>query len=223
MLIIALTVAVYCGPPVARASAYNNDICENNYIFKVNSLCGGDGSGCDAAACASNGSQSIEMPVLANGHIAFIPNGDSIYMNGVYNGLMDETHRARIPNLAQIRFAPCGHRPRLQKPLPTMHVDSTQRCSASTAGMVACRRTLDIKRAVYVYSVDCANGQFTVEQAQYAHRHFDRAIVNQITIKRNAVDTHSSSGGNHRSGNNATDGRVYYFNIIMIIKWQEQL
>lgn len=145
--------------PLMMVQPFANDVCENNYIFEMNDLRSGD----------------IEMPVLANGHIAFMPNGDSIYMNGVYNGFMDKTHRARIPNLAQIQFEPCGW-------------DQTN----LTQG---CLHALDMKRAVFTSHMEFIDGpsHYSVEQVQFAHRHFDRTIVNQITINQNAVDTNGRS------------------------------
>lgn len=153
-ILLAIAGTAICWP--ARAHPPAADICENNYIFNVNNL---------------RNSHDIEMPVLANGHIAFVPDGNSIYMNGVYNGFMGESHRARIPNLAQIQFEPCGW------------MNAAPECTY----------TVDMRRAVFAISTDFTDGGVTVEQIQYAHRHFDRAIVNQITIRRNAVDTNGES------------------------------
>lgn len=171
---------------------YPNDICANDYTFEVNDLHS------EQAAAAGN---DIEMPVLANGHIAFVPNGDSIYMNGVYNGFMGETHRARIPNLAQIRFEPCGrdrtnityhhHQHHQQQHHYTQDQNQQQKEVENAAQLYT--HTLDIRQAVFTSQTDFANGQLTIKHTVYAHRYFDRAIVNQITISRNTVDTNGGS------------------------------
>lgn len=178
---IALAIAAYYNMALwwPMVQPYPNDICANDYTFEVNDLHS------DQAAAAGN---DIEMPVLANGHIAFVPNGDSIYMNGVYNGFMGETHRARIPNFAQIRFEP-GGRDRTNIP---QHDQNQQQKDEENATQLY-THTLDIRQAVFRSQTDFANGQFTIRHTVYAHRYFDRAIVNQITISRNTVDTNGGS------------------------------
>lgn len=105
-----------------------------------------------------------DKPVLANGHIGFIPYGDSIYMNGFYNGYKDNSHRARIPNYGVVKFEPC-----------------TQMNSAIE---FKCIYALDIYNGLFQTSVNLNDGQFNVEHIQYAHRYYDTAIVNHIKIKR---------------------------------------
>ena len=45
----------------------------------------------------------LEMPSVGNGHIATGVYTDTIYMNGLYNGELGESHRARIPSQINIR------------------------------------------------------------------------------------------------------------------------
>lgn len=106
----------------------------------------------------------IDKPVLANGHIGFVPYGDAIYMNGLYTGYKDDSHRARIAHYGHVQFEPC---------VPT---------DSETAPK--CTYALDIKNGVFRTSVDLKDGQFHVEHIQYAHRFYDTAIVNHIKIKR---------------------------------------
>lgn len=182
-----ITLAIVCFYNMAlwwpSVEPYPNDFCENDYVFRVNSVHS------DQVAAAGN---DIEMPVLANGHIAFVPNGDSIYMNGVYNGFMGETHRARIPNFAHIRFEPCGwYRTNLTHHHHHQHQNQQQNVQKNAAPLWT--HTLDIRQAVFTSQTDFVNGQFTIKQTLYAHRYFDRAIVNQVTIRRNTVDTNGRS------------------------------
>lgn len=43
-------------------------------------------------------------PTLGNGHIATVVYTDTIYMNGLYNGLRVFSHRARIPSTCAIKI-----------------------------------------------------------------------------------------------------------------------
>lgn len=112
-----------------------------------------------------------DRPVMANGHIGFVPYGDSVYMNGFYNGFKGDSHRARIPNYANVQFNPCSER---------NHRNST------------CSYTLDINDGVFRTRTQLHDGQFTVVQTQYAHRYYETALVNQIHLKRNQRTTKNS-------------------------------
>lgn len=106
-----------------------------------------------------------DKPVMANGHIGFVPYGESIYMNGLYNGYKGESHRARIPNNANIQFEPCTRE---------TNVTSAHKCSYA----------LDIFNGIFRTQSQLNDGLFTVEHIQYAHRFYDTAIVNHIRLKR---------------------------------------
>lgn len=113
-------------------------------------------------------------PVMANGHIGFVPYSDSVYMNGFYTGYRGESHRARIPNYANIQFEPC-----------------TQQASETD---VICSYALDIFNGVFRTQVQLEEGIFTVEQIQYAHRYYETAVVNHIRLKRNKREHGSNNG-----------------------------
>lgn len=106
-----------------------------------------------------------DKPVLGNGHVAYVPFADSIYMNGLYNGNGDSTHRARIPNYANIYFERCGS-------------------PASDLNKLRCTYELDMQQAVFRSRADFEDGSFSAEHIQYAHRHFDAAIVSAFTLRR---------------------------------------
>lgn len=112
-----------------------------------------------------------DRPVMANGHIGFVPYGDSVYMNGFYNGFKGDSHRARIPNYANVQINPCSER---------NHRKS------------ACSYALDINDGVFRTRAQLHDGQFTVVQIQYAHRYYETALVNQIHLKRNQPTTKGS-------------------------------
>lgn len=109
-----------------------------------------------------------DKPVLANGHIGYVPYSDSIYMNGVFNGFKGSSHRARIPNYANIYVESCG---------PAKELD------------FECTYALDVQRAVFEMEASLEDGNILVRQTQYAHRYYDRAIVNTIHLKRNSVNS----------------------------------
>ncbi len=46
----------------------------------------------------------LEMPSVGNGHLATGVHTDTVYMNGLYNGELGESHRARIPSQINIRL-----------------------------------------------------------------------------------------------------------------------
>lgn len=153
---------------IIRLSFCANDVCGENYILKWD----------DSSTRENIEVSKLELPVLANGHIALIPNGGSIHMNGVYNGHLDETHRALIPNLGRLYF------------------ESSERClqANGTENMAACSLEMDMKRATFKIIAEFRNGLFVVEHTQFAHRYFDRAIVNEIRILRNSVHAATTDG-----------------------------
>lgn len=112
----------------------------------------------------------IDKPVMSNGHIGFVPYGNSIYMNGLYTGHEDNSHRARLPNYGYIQFEPCS-----------------RAFDMNSMGSNKCSYALDINNGIFRTQTDLSDGQFTVEQLQYAHRYYETAIVNQIRLKRNNV------------------------------------
>lgn len=100
------------------------------------------------------------IPTLSNGHIGFVAYNDAVHVNGVYNGKTGESHRARIPNYGRVQFEMCG---------------------VSTEGDV-CTYSLDIRQGIF-RTVSVYDG-YSVELVTYAHRYYDKTIVNHVTIKR---------------------------------------
>lgn len=98
------------------------------------------------------------MPSIGNGHLAATIFGDTIYMNGLYNGRTGRSHRARIPNWANIRL------------------NSTLSPHHNSLPVYS----LDTKEGVFKVKVDGARS--VVTQRVYAHRYYTRSIVNQIKV-----------------------------------------
>lgn len=97
------------------------------------------------------------MPSIGNGHLAANVFSDTVYMNGLYNGHKGHSHRARIPNWANIRLN-----------------------STLTESSVKPIYSLDTKDGVFRVRVD--RERSVVTQRIYAHRYYTRTIVNQIEI-----------------------------------------
>lgn len=100
------------------------------------------------------------IPTLSNGHIGFVAYNDAVHINGVYNGRTGESHRARIPNYGRVQFELCG---------------------VYTQGDL-CTYSLDIGQGVF-RTTSVYDG-YSVELVTYAHRYYDKTIVNHVTIKR---------------------------------------
>lgn len=111
----------------------------------------------------------VDKPVLANGHIGFVPYGDSISMNGLYNGFKGDSHRASIPNYANVQFEPCTEQ--------------------STNNVELCTYALDIYNGVFRTEIQLNDGSVSVEHIQYAHRYHETALINQIRLTRNSILT----------------------------------
>lgn len=116
----------------------------------------------------------VDKPVMANGHIGFIPYGHSIYMNGLYSGLKDNSHRARIPHFGNVQYELCSQ----------AHFTEAAKCSYA----------MDIYSGVFRTSANSNDGQYSVEHIQYAHRYYDTAIVNHIKIKRQNKNNSTKNG-----------------------------
>lgn len=113
-----------------------------------------------------------DKPVMANGHVGFVPYGDSIFMNGLYNGRKDDSHRARIQNYANVQFYPC-----------------TERVYNFGLSPKACKYALDIYNGIFRTKAQLYNKLVSVEHIQYAHRYYETAIVNHIKLKRTQIDS----------------------------------
>lgn len=105
------------------------------------------------------------VPTLSNGHIGFVAYSSAIHINGVYNGRTGESHRARIPNYGRVQFEMCG---------------------VFTQGDL-CTYALDIRQGVF-RTTSTYEG-YSVELVTYAHRYYDKTIVNHVTITRHVLGT----------------------------------
>ncbi|XP_032795803.2 protein-glucosylgalactosylhydroxylysine glucosidase [Daphnia magna] len=99
----------------------------------------------------------LEMPSIGNGQLATGVYTDTVYMNGLYNGELGESHRARIPSQINIRMS-----------VGANQTVTDQRFILDT------EKGMFIERAV----VDGA----IVEQRTFAHRLITSLLVTQITV-----------------------------------------
>uniref|UniRef100_A0A1S4GYL2 Protein-glucosylgalactosylhydroxylysine glucosidase n=2 Tax=Anopheles gambiae TaxID=7165 RepID=A0A1S4GYL2_ANOGA len=94
------------------------------------------------------------LPTLANGHLGFAVYEDAVYLAGLYNGAGGLSHRARIPNMANVRLL-----------LPS-------------------DLTLDLARGLFRSDFANDGRSFRLTHLLYPHALYRRVIVNQFTIER---------------------------------------
>lgn len=97
------------------------------------------------------------LPTLSNGHVGFSLFSQSVHMNAFYNGHGGLSHRARIPNFSNIQLSGCG--------------------------TGECKYTFNTRHGYFMVEMDVEN-EFSVTHLIYAHRYYNRAIVNQFYIQR---------------------------------------
>lgn len=101
------------------------------------------------------------LPTLGNGQLGFTVFSKNVYVNGIYNGKGGDSHRARIPNFANMQVnLNCD---------PTINENE-------------CEYRLNIKEGFFQHIV--RNKYFELKHFIYPHRLFNRAIVNQIHVTR---------------------------------------
>lgn len=101
-----------------------------------------------------------EVSSLSNGHIGFVVYSDIVHINGLYNNATGDSHRARIPNYSNVQFAQCG--------------------LTSNAG---CSFKLHMQDGVFETTYTLTN-EYKITQQIYAHRYYNRAIINHIVVER---------------------------------------
>lgn len=97
-------------------------------------------------------------PTLGNGHLGFTLFGDAIFVNGIYNGDHNNSHRARVPNYANIEVTPMN----FKTPSQTSY-------------------SMNVRHGIFQIRQD--NEEFAVRQLIYPHRYYNRLIVHEIFIE----------------------------------------
>lgn len=111
-------------------------------------------------------SQQELQPTLANGHVGFTVFDDSVYLNGLFNGQLGLSHRARLPNWAMIRMGPA---------------------SAGCGVALDCRSEFRLNIHLGTFEEERTYGnRFRVVHRVYAHRFHNRAIINEFRIYRHS-------------------------------------
>ena len=108
------------------------------------------------------------MPSLANGNLGFTIYGDSIYMNGIYNGEAGNSRRARIPNWLNVTVANLTNS-NDQEILQNLQADSNE---------------MNLKHGFFQSRQYFNNRSIAVSQKYYAHRYFNRALVYEFRLSR---------------------------------------
>lgn len=98
------------------------------------------------------------MPQLGNGHVAFTAGQRTVNMNGLYNGYRGESHRARIPNWANVQLDHCR--------------ETEDECVYE----------MNIRDGVFSETLE--TDEVKIVHSLIVHRQFNRAIVNFFTVTR---------------------------------------
>ncbi|XP_039444397.1 protein-glucosylgalactosylhydroxylysine glucosidase-like [Culex pipiens pallens] len=102
-------------------------------------------------------------PTLANGNLGFVAYGDSVHMNGVFNGVGPLSHRARIPNFANVQL---------------------QACADSFLVTTGCTYQLDMQKGMFRTIYNDPAGEYYVIHDVYPSRYLHKTIVNRVRIQR---------------------------------------
>lgn len=101
------------------------------------------------------------MPFLANGYLGYRVYENALYMNGLYSGVGNESHRAWIPNFGNLRIYYCEYNDMFKE---------------------SCEWKLNIRDGVFIEHV--LEKRFELFHLTYAHRAYQNFVVNQIFMKR---------------------------------------
>lgn len=99
------------------------------------------------------------MPTLSNGNVGYTVFGDTVFMNGLYNGRNGLSHRARIPNYANLQFIYDNN---------DLLNDISYTLNVKTGTFETVQKNNDIK----------------LVHLNYPHRFYTRAIVNEVKLYR---------------------------------------
>lgn len=103
------------------------------------------------------------LPALSNGHLGFVPYGDTVHISGLHSGPANDTRRTRIPNFGRVQYEFCG---------------------PFAQGAEPCRFSFDARRALFRTQSSHRDNQFDVELSTFAHRVYDHTLVNYVRITR---------------------------------------
>lgn len=148
------------------------------------------------------------LPVLSNGQIGFVLFSDTIYVNGFYNGDKGLSHRARIPNYANLQLNECiscsysyrsswnavveqqSSSTQLRSPIMDVNQRHEQHKRNNNNNKSNCNYLLNTKKGYFKVSVgeSVINSGYKIEHYIYPHRYYNRAIINQVFITRTNYD-----------------------------------
>lgn len=116
------------------------------------------------------------MPCLSNGHLGFTVFGDSIYVNGVYNGKRGNSRRARLPNWLNLSAE-------------VVQIDDYSSLLETTdieyelnlyQGYFQWSQTVNVTSNIALNSLQ----SIILKQRVYAHRFFNRALIYELFVQR---------------------------------------
>ncbi|XP_072019698.1 protein-glucosylgalactosylhydroxylysine glucosidase-like [Amphiura filiformis] len=137
-----------------RASG-QRDISTQPLIFESTSL-----------PVSGNAVDTRYMPVVGNGHLATTIYSNAIYVNGLYNGRLGTSHRARIPSYNAIR------------------VDFR-----NNADKVDATRSYQLQAGNGLWISTLETPEVTVSVVIYAHQYYHHLLITRVAIARKETET----------------------------------
>ncbi|CAD5114394.1 DgyrCDS3529 [Dimorphilus gyrociliatus] len=110
------------------------------------------------------------MPTLGNGHLGATVYSDAVYLNGLFNGAGDKSHRAKIPALTMSRAK-----------LREDNEKTAQR-----------KFNFDSRTGVFTEKIECDFAN--IEHKIYVHAKYIRLLVSTIKMTKRQITGSSSSG-----------------------------
>lgn len=114
--------------------------------------------------------------------------GDAIFVNGIYNGDHNNSHRARVPNYANIKVTPIN----FKDPVQTSY-------------------SMNVRNGIFQIRQD--SDEFAVRQVIYPHRYYNRIIIHEVFIEQFGLqDSNSHFEIETNDGNDTVDLALDLYN-----------
>ena len=121
------------------------------------------------------------MAYVGNGHLASTVFDNAIYVNGLYNGARGVSHRARLPNMHNFQIK--GNYATKQY---VLDMKNGRRLLAVSAESLSLSSSWFIFSFKGVFVEQLQNDKVSVERRIFAHQFYNRLLVTQIVVKREA-------------------------------------
>ncbi|XP_013407124.1 mediator of RNA polymerase II transcription subunit 12, partial [Lingula anatina] len=121
------------------------------------------------------------LPTIGNGHVGTVVYSDAIYMNGLYNGRLTSSHRARIPSSCAVNITAVEPS---QGPLVRLYA-------------------LNVAEGVFTQVI--RGKGYNITQKMYAHRAVPQLLVVEVEVQRDGTTGPNKISLNLNSGTSSSD------------------